>query len=143
MAKQLEEIILTKDQKDQLDELTAEYDEINIKLKSLEAKQKALNSVIKSTMTDFGVTKYVSKNNVSLSISSRPNVSFDEDKLLALCKTINRDGLVKTKEYVDMNVLESCCYNDKKLVEDLKTCQIVKPDIVTLKCTQKKPLKEG
>jgi hypothetical protein len=143
MAKQLEEIILTEDQKDQLDELSAEYDEISIQLKSLEAKQKALNSVIKSTMTDFGVTKYVSKNNVSLSISSRPNVSFDEDKLLALCKNINCDGLVKTKEYVDMNVLESCCYNDKKLVEDLKTCQIVKPDIITLKCTQKKLLKEG
>ena len=49
---------------------------------------------------------------------------------------------MKTKEYVDMTVLEESMYRDNSLKDKLKEVQIVKPDIITLRCTQKKQLNE-
>ena len=49
---------------------------------------------------------------------------------------------MQTKEYVDMEKLESLLYNGTIQAESLKQFQVVKPDIVTLRCTQKKILTE-
>ena len=138
----IDEIILTEDQKEQLNELSEQYKEASDNLKSYEAKEKALKSILKETLKDFGVTKYVSNSGISLSVSSRPNVSFDENLLLDYCKKLNIPGLVQTKEYVDMEKLESLLYNGTIKAESLKQFQVVKPDIVTLRCTQKKILTE-
>lgn len=138
----IDEIILTEDQKEQLNELSEQYKEASDSLKSYEAKEKALKSILKETLKDFGVTKYVSNSGISLSVSSRPNVSFDENLLLDYCKKLNIPGLVQTKEYVDMEKLESLLYNGMIQAESLKQFQVVKPDIVTLRCTQKKILTE-
>lgn len=137
-----DEIILTEDQKEQLNELSEQYKEASDNLKSYEAKEKALKSILKETLKDFGVTKYVSNSGISLSVSSRPNVSFDENLLLDYCKKLNIPELVQTKEYVDMEKLESLLYNGTIHAESLKQFQVVKPDIVTLRCTQKKILTE-
>lgn len=137
-----DEIILTEDQKEQLNELSEQYKEASDNLKSYEAKEKALKSILKETLKDFGVTKYVSNSGISLSVSSRPNVSFDENLLLDYCKKLNIPELVQTKEYVDMEKLESLLYNGTIQAESLKQFQVVKPDIVTLRCTQKKILTE-
>lgn len=137
-----EEFILDNDQKQQLDELAAEYLEVSAQFTAIEAKKKALGSVIKTMLDTFGVSKYVSNDNISLSMSCRKNIEFDQDLLLAECKAMNIAGLVKTKEYVDMEELESALYRDASLKESVKKCQIEKPDIVTLRCTQKKKLNE-
>lgn len=137
-----EEIILDKDQKDQLNELANEYLQVCADYTAIESKKKALGSVIKTMLDTFGIKKYVSDDNISLSMSVRQNVSFDEDLLLNECKSFDIDGLVKTKEYVDMEVLESALYHDGSLKENIKKCQIEKPDTVTLRCTQKKTLNE-
>lgn len=138
----LDEIILTEDQKKQLDELSSEYKEICDQFTALDTKKKALNSVLKTMLETFGVSKYVSADNISVTMSVKPNVSFDENKLLNYCKSLNIDGLVKTKEYVDMTVLEESIYRNPSMKEPLREIQIVKPDIVTLKCTQKKVINE-
>lgn len=140
--KQLEEIILTDEQRSQLNEMSSEYNAVCNEYISIDNKKKALNTVLKSLMESFGIKKFVSDDNISLSVSSKPNISFDEDKLLNLCKGLNIDGLVKTKEYVDMTVLEESMYRDNSLKDKLKEVQIVKPDIITLRCTQKKQLNE-
>lgn len=137
-----EEVILDNDQKQQLDELAAEYLEVSAQFTAIEAKKKALGSVIKTMLDTFGVSKYVSNDNISLSMSCRKNIEFDQDLLLSECKAMNIAGLVKTKEYVDMEELESALYRDASLKESVKKCQIEKPDIVTLRCTQKKKLNE-
>ena len=137
-----EEIILDNDQKDQLNELASEYLQVCADYTAIESKKKALGSVIKTMLDTFGIKKYVSDDNISLSMSVRQNVSFDEDLLLNECKSFDIDGLVKTKEYVDMEVLESALYHDGSLKENIKKCQIEKPDTVTLRCTQKKTLNE-
>lgn len=53
-------------------------------------------------------------------LAKRTNTNIDEEGILEFCKTLNIDGLVKTKEYVDMDVLENLLYQkqlDSALVE--------------------------
>ena len=138
----LEEVILTEDQKAQLDELSAEYKEVCDRYKELEAKKNALNSVLKTMFETYGVSRYTSSDDISITISKKPNVEFDEVKLLHYCKGLSIDGLVKQKEYVDMTVLEESIYRDASIKESIKGFKIVKPDTVTLRCTQKKKLNE-
>lgn len=137
-----DEIILTDEQKQELNNLSIMYKEASDEYSSAEAKKNAINSMVKAAMKDFGVSKFVSDSGISLSITSRPNIKWDEDKLLAFCKESDVSGLVKTKEYVDMDVLESALYNGAIKPDQLKPLQEVKPDIITLRCSQKKLLTE-
>ena len=87
-----------------------------------------------------GHTKYIP-------LTKKKNISFDEDKLLAYCHDLSDsgkalDGLIKTQEYVDMEVLERMIYADGTLKESLKSTQVVKPDTVTLRCNRKETLNE-
>jgi hypothetical protein len=136
-----EQIILTEDQKTLLNRTIDQYRVAQDEYASSEAKRNAINSTLKFMLNDYGISKYESDDGSKLSMSSRPNVKWDEDKLLAYCETLNVDGLVKTKKYVDMDALESAIYNGRVQAESLKPYQIVKPDIVTLKLTQSKILK--
>ena len=134
--------ILTEEQKLQLDLLSDQYAEAYDEYTSADAKKKAINMIIKQAMSDFGITKYVSDSGVSLSVTTKQNVSFDEDKLLELCKQMNIPNLVKTKEYVDMDVLEGLLYNRVISAEAIAPAKVVKPDTVTLRCTKKQALNE-
>ena len=134
--------ILTEEQKLQLDLLSDQYAEASDEYTSADAKKKAINMIIKQAMSDFGITKYVSGSGVSLSVTTKQNVSFDEDKLLELCKQMNIPNLVKTKEYVDMDVLEGLLYNRVISAEAIASAKVVKPDTVTLRCTKKQALNE-
>ena len=138
----MDEIILTQEQQAQLDELSMQYKQASDEFACYEAKKSALNLVIKNLLESFGVTKYSSPNGLSLNVSKRPNIKWDEEKLLAFCRTLGIAGLIKTREYVDMEALESAIYRGQVQAESLKPFQIVKPDIVTLKLTQKKTLNE-
>lgn len=136
-----EEIILTESQELEIDGISEMYNDALNEYKSAEAKKDAFSSILKQTLKDYGLAKYTSKSGISISVTSRPNIKWDEDKLLKFCMESDVDGLVKTKEYVDMDALESAVYNNKIKAEDLKKFQIVKPDIVTLRCTQKEIIK--
>lgn len=136
------EIVLTQDQKDELNRLAKKYNESLSTYKSYEAQKNADNLVLKSVMSAYGVSKYMSDDGVKISVSTRPNISWKEDDLLDYCKTLDIDGLVKTKEYVDMQALEDAIYRNEINPENLKKFQIVKPDIVVLKCEQKEKLNE-
>lgn len=135
-------LVLDKEQQDQLDLLSEQYAQASDEYNSADSKKKAINAIIKQVMDDFGLTKYESSDGISISISKKPNISFDEAKLLAICKGLNIDGLVKTKEYVDMDVLEGLLYNRKINQDVLNPAKVVKPDTVTLRCTKKKQLNE-
>lgn len=137
-----EMIILTEDQNSYLESLCEDYNIACEEFTSFDNKKKALNSLVKQTFSDYGITKFKSKTGLSYSITSRPNISWDEDSLLSYCAELGFDGLVKTKEYVDFDVLESLIYNNKIQASELKQFQTQKPDIVTLRVTQKKTLNE-
>ena len=101
-----EKEILSDDQRKELDLLASQYQEASDEMTMAKTKRDSLNSVLKTIMESYNVKKYVSSDNILLSVSTRPNISFDEDKLLAYCQTLDVEGLVKTKQYVDMDVLE-------------------------------------
>ena len=83
---------------------------------------------------------YVAK----VSISQRE--SFEEDALIAKLKTLKESGnvtaaqlrkLIKKKEYVDMDELESAIYNNKLDAAELETCQVIK-EVVSLRISKSK-----
>ena len=134
----MSDIILTEDQKSTLDTLVESYTEALGEYNVSEAKKNAFNISIKETLKEYGITKYSASNGFNISVSTRPNVKWDEESLLNYCRTLNITGLIKTKEYVDMDVLESAIYNGKVMASSLKPFQNVKPDIVTLTCKESK-----
>jgi hypothetical protein len=137
----MDEIILTEEQKEELDMYSQMYKDAEDEFKVAEAKKKSINQTIKNLLSEYGVTKYAN-DSMSLNMSSRPNISWKEDELLAFCKNSGIDGLVKTQEIVDTEALESAVYRGQIDPQQLKQFQIVKPDIVTLKMSQKKTLNE-
>ena len=137
-----EGIILTPEEKQSLESLCEDYNEACEEASSYENKKKALNSYIKQTMSEYGIDKFVSSTGISLSVSTRPNVSWNEDSLIAYCDKLNYPNLIKTKKYVDFEVLEALIYSGTIKPEELKPFREEKPDVVTLKCTKKKVLKE-
>lgn len=138
----MEDVILTKEQLDELNLFASQYITACEESATADANKKAVNAIIKNLLTEYGVSKFVTEDGIKFSMSVQHKVSFDEVKLLSFCKTLNIPGLVKTQEYVDMEVLESAIYNHKIEAESLKPYQVTKPDVVTLKYTQKKKLNE-
>lgn len=133
---------LTESQKQELDNVSEMYFDALNEFKSAEAKKEAFNCMLKETMSDCGISKYSSTSGLSVSIRTRPNVKWDEEGLLKFIKTLNIDGVVKTKEYVDMDALENALYHGTITAEQLKKFQDVKPDTVYLTIKQKEKLNE-
>ena len=133
---------LTQDQKDELEVLTAQYVQACENATAADATKKALNATIKELFSQYGIKKFLTEDGKSFTITVQHKTSFDEDKLLAFCKNTGIPNLVKTKEYVDMEAFESAMYNHQVNPEAVKEYQIKKPDVVTLKYTQKKVLNE-
>lgn len=70
--------------------------------------------------------------------------TMDEDKLIQVLKEHGYDNFIKTKEYVDMDDLESALYHsdiDKDTITEMDKCRNVK-EIIELRVTKKKEAKE-
>ena len=137
-----EEVLLTDSEKDTLSLLAEQYHAAASEFSAAEAKKKALNSVVKATLEECGVKKFVSDSGITLSVTSKQNVSYDEEVLLRIIRDLGVDGIIKTKEYIDFDALEVALHRNQISKEDIKEGIIVKPDIVTLNCRQKKQLNE-
>ena len=61
----------------------------------------------------------------------------NEDKLLETIKKLDRPDLIKTKEYVDMDLLEKALYNNEIDAKELDSCVTTK-EIITLKVSMNK-----
>jgi len=112
------------------------------------------NKEIKSLMESNNLKKFESDNyKVSYSVSTRDTI--DEELLLSEAKTFTivdgvelksaqEVGLIKTKEYVDMDVLESLMYKGGISEEDLMKvdkCRETK-EVITLRVSKKKDKKD-
>lgn len=105
--------------------LKNEADSIN---KELEAVNKRMKELMKEkdqteAYCQFGVVKYV--------VQHRSN--FDEAKAITILKK-SSSLCIKTKEYIDSDILEKELYNEKlapEIVKQLDTCKKTK-DVVTL-----------
>lgn len=136
-----EEIILTEDENQMLSNLAQKYDEVCAAYKTAEAEKKTYGDMLKQLMKDYGITKFKNEDiGLSLSMSTRSNVSYDEAALIKILKQNEKDdGVVKTKEYVDMEALEASLYRGEIAPDLVKPSLVVKPDIVSLTCKPIKP----
>ena len=132
---------MDKELKQELDTLAATYKEICDRFSAVEAEKKAYNGMIKNLMNDHEIKKYVSKDGISLSVTKSNRTSYDEEGLLKFARTAKVDGLIKTKEYVDMDALENAIYHNQ--IDKASIKPFIKVNVVeALKCSQKEPLNE-
>ena len=89
----------------------------------------AQNTEIKVIMNEMKLDKFETDNG-KVTLSERKSEDFIEDKLITFLKDRNlSDGIVKTKEYVDFDALESAIYHEKisgDNLKDMAECKEVK-----------------
>lgn len=132
------------------DEKIISYGTNNAELTTLKKVCDTEKADIKSEMAKMGINSYSAGGyKVSYSVSQRESI--DENKMLAVLKRdwVNRYGsidcpYIKTREYVDMDILESVMYANelpKSVMLELDSC-IDRTEVVTLKCTKDKHYKQ-
>lgn len=93
-------------------ELVNEYLRLKPQEKELKDRISEINTNIKSYMSESGETS-LTTNEGSVYLSERKNESYDEDSMIAYIKSLGLRGIVKKKEYIDFDALESALYHDK------------------------------
>ena len=94
------------------------------------------NALIKSLMKEEQLDTFNAGTH-SAKITVQNRQTLNEDKLLELIKNIDRQDLIKTKEFVDMDLLEKAIYNGEIDAGDLDSCMTSK-EVVTLKVSVNK-----
>lgn len=98
------------------------------------------NNQIKEILKRNNIDKYSTEDGIKASLSVSKKPIYNELALIEFLKPFNIPDLIKTKEYVDMDVLEDCIYHGQI---DAATLAPYKEDKVTetLRVTQPKILK--
>ena len=97
---------------------------------------------IKSMMYEAELLKYSTETN-TISYVVQHRQSFDEAKLIGIIHTNNLPeslGIIKTKEYIDEDALESAIYNgeiSEEVMEQIQSC-LESKDVVTLRLSKSK-----
>lgn len=129
-----------KKPEERLSQLLPVYEANKSKMDSYKKLVDKDNKEIKSIMLGAQLGEFIVDDiKASCSISERED--FIEEALIAKLKEMKVRGIVKKKEYVDMDALENAIYNGKIDAATLADCQ-TKKEVVTLKVTKLKR-KEG
>lgn len=97
---------------------------------------------IKSMMCNAELLKYSTKTN-TISYVVQHRQSFDEAKLIGIIHANNLPeslGIIKTKEYIDEDALESAIYNgeiSEEVMKQINSC-LESKDVVTLRLSKSK-----
>lgn len=136
MKEIIEEVELSEENKERLNRAVNTYFEKNQEYQSASDTRKIYNDNVKSLFEEYHINKYVSDTGIkaSLSVSNKP--TFNEEELIPFLKQFNIDGLIKTREYVDMNVLEDAIYHNQI---DASKLAPFKEDHLTSRLTVTKP----
>lgn len=108
---------LTKTQaKKKLQELIPTYGEVKINYDKYKKEEGTLNKEIKSVISQAKLTNDdIKVDGWKVDYSTRESVSWDEDAVLAFMHAHEKEftDCIKTKEYVDLDVLEDLMYKNK------------------------------
>lgn len=122
-------------EKRDLEQVINKYFEEDQQKKSLEKELKTKNAFIKSKLAELGEDVFET-NTAKAVISYQHRNSMDEDKCIEIlkehCKKEELKNVIKTKEYVDYEALESLIYNGGIAAEKLEPAQ-KETVVVTLK----------
>ena len=105
------------------------------------------NEAIKATMKKLGVTVFDSESgNWVATTTLIPNESINDERLIEILKNnLDKEALakvIKTKEYVDDDVLESLIYEGKIDISLLDSCKVVGEPTTRLTISKKKSNKK-
>jgi hypothetical protein len=140
VKKQMSLVEEVRTPEEKLSQLLPVYEANKSKMDSYKKLVDKDNKEIKSIMLEAGLREFVVDDiKASCSVSERED--FIEEALIAKLKEMKVRGIVKKKEYVDMDALENAIYNGKIDAAALADCQ-TKKEVVTLKVTKLKR-KEG
>ena len=122
-----------------LDDLIPLYYEHNELVKKHKKVADEANKKIKKIMAEQGITEFATHGLVAkISVSER--VDLMEDVLIEKIKELGIKGIIKTREYIDMDALETALYN--RLISPAVLAQAqIKKEVVTLRIRQE--AKEG
>ena len=94
------------------------------------------NAEIKTLMRESNLPEFVAGDiKATCSVSERQD--FIEEALIEKLKDMKVRGIIKKKEYVDMDALENAIYNGKVDAAALASCQTIK-EVVTLRVSKVK-----
>ena len=100
-----------------LEELIVTYAENKSEMDSYKKLVNRDNALIKELMQEQQITEK-EVNGWQAKITTKKSESFNEDKLLAIAKERNLD-IIRTKEYVDTDIMEELIYNGTITKDDL------------------------
>ena len=92
------------------------------------------NKEIKMIMLESQLPEFI-VGDIKATCSVSERESFIEEALIEKLKEMNVDGVIKLKEYVDMDALENAIYNGELNAAELASCQ-TKKEVVTLRVTK-------
>ena len=119
-----------------LDDLIPLYYEHNELVKKHKKVADETNKEIKKIMAEQGITEFATHGLVAkVSVSER--VDLMEDVLIEKIKELGIEGIIKTKEYIDMDALETALYNGLISPAMLAKAQ-TKKEVVTLRIMKEK-----
>ena len=128
---------------DALDELIPKYALNKVELDSYDKLCKEENEEIKKQLAELGKNEYTAGEYVAKR-SVQERETLNENRLLEVLKKHNVPGVIKTKEYIDMDALEEYLYKNSpsnELIADMNSCKSVK-EVITLRVTKVKKKKE-
>ena len=95
------------------------------------------NKEIKDIMGNIKIDEFETDSGLIAKLTHKQSESFNEEKLLAKMKELNIPGIIKTREYVDMEALENEIYNENIDASELASCREIK-ETIALKVSKKK-----
>jgi hypothetical protein len=119
-----------------LDELIPLYYEHNELVKKHKKVADKANKEIKKIMVEQNITEFAT-NGLVAKVSVSERVDLMEDVLIEKIKELGIKGIIKTREYIDMDALETALYNGLISPAALAQAQI-KKEVVTLRIRQEK-----
>ena len=91
-------------------------------------ESKPLGDQIKKLLAGYDMTEFRTEH-VIATITESKSETMNESKLFQICKALNIRGLIKKREYVDLQTLETAIYEgkvDANLLNDAKEITITK-----------------
>ena len=128
---------MTQGTKEQLEELITHYYVNKTEADSYKKIVDKDNAAIKEIMLKEKLSEMVTAEGIKATCSISEKESFVEEALIEKIKSLGVKGVVKKKEYVDMEALENAIYNGKLNAAELASCQ-EKKEVVTLRVSRAK-----
>lgn len=119
-----------------LEELIDRYGRLKAEMDSYKKEVDGDNAEIKKLMTEENIENAKGMD-YKATCKTIVSESFNEPKLLAKLKEMKIEGCIKTREYVDMEELESAIYNGEISATDIADCKEVK-ETLRLTVTKRK-----